>query len=408
MRREGTRFATKHPLAHAMRPLFRAMVPLQGGRARARADPPCDPEENAKAVKSLAYYLDADMVGICEAPPYVWYSHDHDGTPLELQHKNAIVILVDQGHETMEAASGDDWMSGVQSMRAYLRGAEIAGHVAAQIRSLGHDARSHTNADSLVLQIPLILLAGLGELSRIGELVLNPFLGARFKSVVVTTDMPLAVDKPVDFGLQDMCSKCLKCARECPVSAISYGDKVMFNGYEMWKPDVERCTRYRVSNPNGSACGRCMKMCPFTNEGLLMHRALLWMAIHLPFTRRTLARLDDWIGHGKRNLVKKWWLDLEWVERTGRSDSGAAVAPGGVNARDLNLKAADSAKRHPPIAYHHANMMPPPITHEPYPVNRRKALEAAELLETPTEAKRRRERKGPPPIHYRPRPDDAT
>ena len=24
--------------------------------------------------------------------------------------------------------------------------------------------------------------------------------------------------------------------------------KVMFNGYEMWKPDVERCTRYRVTN----------------------------------------------------------------------------------------------------------------------------------------------------------------
>ena len=38
-----------------------------------------------------------------------------------------MVILIDQGYDTMEGASGDDWISGVQSMRGYLRGAEIAG-----------------------------------------------------------------------------------------------------------------------------------------------------------------------------------------------------------------------------------------------------------------------------------------
>ena len=57
----------------------------------------------------------------------------------------------------------------------------------------------------------------------------------------------------IDFGLQDFCAKCTKCARECPVGAIRFGDKTMFNGYEMWKPDVHRCTSYRVTNPRGSA-----------------------------------------------------------------------------------------------------------------------------------------------------------
>ena len=33
------------------------------------------------------------------------------------------------------------------------------------------------------------------------------------------------------------------CSQEWPVNAISWDDKVMFNGYERWKPDVERCTR---------------------------------------------------------------------------------------------------------------------------------------------------------------------
>ena len=87
--------------------------------------------------------------------------------------------------------------------------------------------------DQDVLHIPIILEAGLGELSRIGELVLNPYVGPRFKSGVITTNLPLLPDKPIDFGLQDFCEKCTKCARECPCQAIPYGDKIMFNGYEM-------------------------------------------------------------------------------------------------------------------------------------------------------------------------------
>ena len=101
------------------------------------------------------------------------------------------------------------------------------------LQGLGFPARSQTNADSDVLHIPLVLWAGLGELSRIGELVLNPFVGPRFKTVVLTTDMPLEVDKPIDFGLQYFCNNCMKCACECPVDAIPFGDKVVFNGYEM-------------------------------------------------------------------------------------------------------------------------------------------------------------------------------
>jgi hypothetical protein len=110
-------------------------------------------------------------------------------------------MLIDQGFDTMEGASGDNWISGSQSMRSYLRGAAIAGVMSGFLGELGFPARAQTNADSDVLQIPLVLLAGLGEMSRIGELVLNPFVGPRFKSVVLTTDMPLAVDKPIDFGL---------------------------------------------------------------------------------------------------------------------------------------------------------------------------------------------------------------
>jgi reductive dehalogenase len=376
--RERWRFAYKTPIADAYVKLIRAMVPLQNGNVFVERNKKTnDPDANARGIKSLMYYLGADMAGACEAKRYAWYSHQDDGTPIAPYHRGALVMLVDQGFETMEGASGDDWISGAQSMRAYMRGGEICGVVAAFIRSLGWSARSQTNADSDVLQLPLVLQAGLGELSRIGELVLNPFVGPRFKSAVVTTDLPLAWDRPIDFGLQDTCGKCMKCARECPCSAISFGDKVMFNGYEMWKPDVERCTRYRVTNPHGSACGRCMKTCPYNHEGLLAHRVFLWAAIHLPWARRWIVRYDDRVGNGSINPAKTWWTDLEIVD-------GKVVPPKGANRRNLTPHKPAKA---PEIAYYPAAAMPPPGAKTPVPVDRKAAL--AVRPESPASARAR-------------------
>ena len=180
---ERARFAVKHPLAWAMTPLIRAMVPLQGTRGSVEPPTPLaptgfggdlsDPQRNADAVKALGYFLGADLVGICEAEPWMYYSHDElEGKPIAAYHKYAVVMLIDQGFETMEGASGDDWISGAQSMRAYLRGALIAGLMAAHVRRMGWSARAHSNAHSELLHIPAVLMAGLGELSRIGELIL--------------------------------------------------------------------------------------------------------------------------------------------------------------------------------------------------------------------------------------------
>ncbi len=410
--RERSRFATKHPLSRAMTHGIRGMVPMQDGPVNDDADTSAfsDPAENAKALKSLSYFLGADLTGICEIPRYAWYSHKEDGSEIEMRHRYAVVMLIDQEFDTMEGASGDDWISGAQSMRGYLRGAEIAGVMAGLLRQSGFSSRSQTNADSDVLQIPLVLWAGLGELSRIGELVLNPFVGPRFKSVVMTTNLPLEVDKPIDFGLQTFCSGCLKCARECPCDAIPFGDKVMFNGYEIWKPDVERCARYRVTNPHGSACGRCMKTCPINKvvdaDGPLLTRAASWLGVNAMFLKPLMVPIaawaDDALGNGKRNPAKKWWFDHEVV-------GDVAVAPKGVNHRDIDpSRKVDAAKHAETVAYYHANMMPPPDTPEPVPVDRKAALKAAELLETVDEARARAAAGGPAPAHYTPTPPLGT
>jgi len=404
---ERTRFAFKHPLATAMVKQIMAMVPHQDGPVADSESGSCDDaDENTRALKSLSYLLGAELTGVCEIPDYAWYSHVDKGKPVDCHHKYAVVMLIDQEYDTMEGASGDDFISGAQSMRAYMRGSLIAGVMGEHLRSLGFSSRAQTNADSEVLQLPLILLAGLGELSRIGELVLNPFVGPRFKSVVLTTDIPLVADKPIDFGLQQFCSNCLKCARECPCDAISWGDKVMFNGYEMWKLDAERCARYRLTNQRGLACGRCMKTCPLnkvvTWDGPIATQVASWLGINArwlkPFLIPVAVRLDDLLGHGIRNPAKKWWLDLEVVD-------GVCVEPRkGVNQRDLDLKRnVDPAKQN--IAYYNANVMPPPNAHGiPVFPNRKEAIAAAALLETPDEARARVAAGGPTPAHYIPTP----
>ena len=406
--KERSRFSFKHPTSQSLLKTIRSLVPYQDGEVASEPDMDRygDPAANAKAVKALSYFLGADLTGICEVPRYAWHSHKEDGRPIDMYHRYAVVMLIDQGFDTMEGASGDDWISGTQSMRGYLRGAEIAGVMAELLRGQGFSSRSQTNADSDVLHIPLILWAGLGELSRIGELVLNPFVGPRFKSVVFTTDFPMEVDKPIDFRLQYFCDNCLKCARECPCDAIPWGNKVMFNAYEMWKIDAERCTRYRLTNSKGAACGRCMKTCPLNKvvdmDGPLVTRMASWLGINAMWLKPLMVpiatRLDDWLGNGKRNPAKKWWFDHEIIK-------GVATTPKrGTNKRDLRLgRHIDPNKQK--IAYYNANVMPAPDAPAGSArVDRKAAVASGELLETPAEAAARVARGGSTPKHYIPTP----
>lgn len=386
-RRERPRFFAKHPLSLGMMPLIRSMVPIQGTREKLQptgfGGDLSDLAENAKAIKALGYYLGADFVGICLAEPWMYYAEDETtGKPIAPYHKYGVVMLIDQGYETMEGASGDDWISASQSMRAYLRGAEIAGVMAAHCRKMGYSSRSHSNSHSEMIHNGMILMAGLGEVSRIGDSMLNPFIGPRSKSVVFSTDLPLDIDKPIDFGAQDFCSQCRKCARECPCNAIPFGLKVMFNGYEIWKADVEKCAKYRLTQMRGSACGRCMKMCPWNREDTVEARRLVDLSINTPAARPAIIQMDDALQNGKRNLIKRWWFDLEVI------DGVARIPPGGTNERDLNLGRDEKLMESQKLAMFPPSLQPPPGTTlaRTVPVDRAAGLAAYRCAEKPADA----------------------
>jgi hypothetical protein len=112
--KERSRFSFKHPTSWGLLGVIRSLVPFQGGEPNADADTSryTDPAANSRAIKALSYFLGADITGICEAKDYTWYSHKPDGEPIDPYHKYAVVMLIDQGFDTMEGASGDDWISG--------------------------------------------------------------------------------------------------------------------------------------------------------------------------------------------------------------------------------------------------------------------------------------------------------
>ena len=131
-----------------------------------------------------------------------------------------------------------------------------------------------------------------------------------------------------------------------------------------------------------------MKTCPLnkvvTTDGALALRLASWCGIHTRWLKPLIVplavRLDDWLGKGRRNPVKKWWFDLEVVD-------GICVEPiKGTNARDLNLDhRIDPAEQK--MAYYQAHAMPVPNDLRPQPLDRKAGL--AEKLETPAEAAKR-------------------
>jgi reductive dehalogenase len=378
---KGGHYVRQAAPSMAQRRALGAFVFLQDGEVAAEKVH-LDPQQAANLIKATSYWLGVDAMGISRCPDWVWYSHDARGEVIDPPHDQAINMVIDQGYETMEGSSGDDWIAVAQSMRAYLRFSLLGGVIAKQIRNLGYSAKAHTVMDGEVLQPPLLLLSGLGEVSRIGEVILNPFLGPRLKSGTVTTDLPMAHDKPIDFGLQKFCESCNKCARECPSGAITAGPKLMFNGYEIWKSDSQKCATYRITTPGGAMCGSCMKTCPWNLEGIFKEKPFRWAAMNVPQLAPALAKLDDAVDNGTLNPVKKWWWDLEIEE-----DGGYRPTKQPLNARalqkDLDLKFEDQT-----LAVYPAPLAPHPYPY-PFPMDREAGIAAYQSMITADEYKDR-------------------
>ncbi len=318
LQREIETSQAKEPLATALRAVNPAFHAIRDGEVNPRRAPLPEPAALSRHIKAAARFLKADVAGVCELPPWAVYSRDWVRDPIVCDHRYAVVLVSAWDFDTMDASSGDDWISLSESYVAYNQSALISCTLAAYLRDLGYPARAHFQGAGTpcydVLVTPLLLLAGLGEFSRAGW-ALNPLLGGRFKASVVTTDLPLQPDAPVDFGLQAFCRACKRCARECPSRAISDADHMVpRNGYLAYEFDPERCGKYRIMNRNGAWCGTCVKVCPWNKSAGLTHELVRLAIARAPRTDPLWIDLDERLGYGRPRPARQWWLDLERTE----------------------------------------------------------------------------------------------
>ncbi len=212
------------------------------------------------------------------------------GDQIELDHPTAVSLAFRQEKEM--TATGSTRAVDFEVGRLYALSALVSVQLARFIRALGWRARAHHLRNYLVLCVPVAVDSGIGELARCGYVV-SRSLGANFRLVTVTTDMPLAHDSPVDLGMTDFCSKCEKCATSCPSGAIPRGEMVEVRGVRKWKLNPEACLLYW--GKTGYTCSICQTVCPWTKPDNLFHRSVAATAVNVPWIRRALVLGDDLI-----------------------------------------------------------------------------------------------------------------
>jgi len=224
------------------------------GPVAARRESPGDPAAAAAHLKGKALEFGAGIAGVSELGDDALYA-DYPRPPF----KYAISLGIPMDRAEMEHVPHN--RAAVEVMRTYGRAARAAIELAAYIRSLGWPAQAYADGED-ILQIPMAVNAGLGQLGKHGSMISREF-GSNFRLSAVLTDVPLKCDAPVDIGVDDLCLSCRRCTIDCPPGAI-LEQKQIVRGVKKWYVDFDKCIWYFTKT---QGCGICIEVCPWSEPG---------------------------------------------------------------------------------------------------------------------------------------------
>ena len=272
-----------------------------------------DPKEMSKEIKHVAKLFDADLCGITFYDERWTYDKRFNREQLEQTEMdlpknitNTIVVAHEMDYELLRTVPSA--LSGAATGLGYSRDLITLLSLAQYIRNLGYQAYASMN--DTALSIPMAIQAGLGEYGRHGLLITKEF-GPRVRIGKVFTDLPLAHDKPIDFGVQNFCSICRECTKACPPNAIDDGDQkeTVYNqsniaGIKKWTTDAEKCFDFWANQ--ATDCSICVRVCPYNRK---MPKWLFtnWVILMSSPFSRIILWVDKIIGQGKRNAPTSWW-----------------------------------------------------------------------------------------------------
>lgn len=297
----------------------------------------------ARKIKEIARFFGADVAGITYLDQAYVYSHRAKadpgtgakfGDPIDLPHKYAICLGFESDYEKF--LTNNSRISDAEYGLGNLHTIQPTFLIAAYIREMGYPARAHYYGRGEVNPIPLAVNAGLGELGRHGMLIHEDY-GSRLHLAVVTTDLPMEVDQPVDIGVEEVCKYCKKCARTCPSHSISFGDKEVHNGVERYRINVDSCYKYRLaSRGQWSNCVMCVTSCCYNKPKAWWHtlavRSIKWTPVPLRvLIIKPLLWIDD-LFWGKRP-----WKHMKWLDYDNAPEPMYCTIPG-CTAKHANLQ----------------------------------------------------------------------
>ena len=222
--------------------------------------------------------------------------------------KYVIVLAYEEDEDAITTEHGMIPEAGVAM--GYSRMAFTSGTLAQFLRDLGYNAIPMGNDTSL--SVPIAIDAGLGELSRMGYMI-TPKYGPRVRISKVLTDLPLIPDQPISFGVTEFCEICGKCAQECPVGAISNGERTTeamqaasSPGVLKWPASGIKCQQQWAAS--GVSCSICKSVCPFNKpDGWLHDATRVLIGAKSGAIDKILLKLDDASGFGKKITPEEFW-----------------------------------------------------------------------------------------------------
>ncbi len=309
-------------------------------------------EEAANQIKRAAKLFGANLVGITRrdkrwdyskflnpVPPMARRAFAGPPTPEQLEEmhnwgpdkfvtdwsdfpfvpKTVIVMAFEMDYEGISAMPS--YVGSAAAGAGYSRMAETPYQLAVYLKNLGFNAVSAGN--DMGLSVPYAIAAGIGENSRLGQVVTYKY-GPRVRLAKVYTDFDFVeYDKAKSFGVMDFCKNCMRCADACPTKAISFDkeptfepthknkDNAWFNtkGVKKYHVDAKSC--FKLWGELGDDCGMCMASCPYNKPDFWHHRLVDSVTASMPGTVHDFMReMDELFGYGNvedKGAVKKFY-----------------------------------------------------------------------------------------------------
>jgi len=300
------------------------------------------PEEASRMLEAAGIQCGASMVGFTKVNPnwiypYVKFESGITESVMDMENMafripesyKYVVVLISQGPRDLLIRNQSE-LGAAGDRATYSRVFNAGVQMERFVKGLGY---GYAELMAAAPAIPFALEAGLGEMGRMNRLI-NPLFGGNVRITGFLTDLPLAPDKPIDFGLQEFCKTCKICASECPAGALSMADEPYWipanayqaSGKKVYFEDNEKCADYTISTAN--YCSTCMSVCPWSKQDkAALHEIAKVTSAMVPSAGEFLTDMDQAFGYG---LIKEddpemgeWW-DLDIPEEGIDSYQGKA------------------------------------------------------------------------------------